>query len=384
MQETPKLLLLILITINVIKNYSLIMYSKVKRFLIILSSFFIKIVRKKWNSIKYGQLAWKELKCSFHQRLHTENSNIKYNLHNHSRSINRYKLDENKDNFYQWLVGFTDGDGSFSLITRKSSNGTTYWSLFFKIGQSNYNLRALYYIKRELGIGHVYLESKTNNAHFEIRNTNLIVTRIIPIFDKYPLLTKKYYNYKVFKAASQILINSILSKEEKDKLLFELKNKNEEGELISPEWGKINFHINNTDDAKRVISKYWLIGFTEAEGSFYLVSKSPTRIVHAFEITQKLDIIVLKGIASILGISVKSKKTYNTVVTTNSRSILNIINYYEKTMKGMKALEFKIWSKSFFKYKGNYVELKEVREKLRNIRSIRLDKNCSIVSANNK
>jgi hypothetical protein len=51
---------------------------------------------------------------------------------------------------------------------------------------------------------------------------------------------------------------------------------------------------------------------------------------------------VLKGIASILGISVKSKKTYNTVVTTNSRSILNIINYYEKTMKGMKALEFKI------------------------------------------
>jgi hypothetical protein len=79
------------------------------------------------------------------------------------------------------------------------------------------------------------LESKTNNAHFEIRNTNLIVTRIIPIFDKYPLLTKKYYNYKVFKAASQILINSILSKEEKDKLLFELKNKNEEGELISPE-----------------------------------------------------------------------------------------------------------------------------------------------------
>lgn len=47
----------------------------------------------------------------------------------------------------------------------------------------------------------------------------------------------------------------------------------------------------------------WLVGFTEAEGSFYLVSKEPTRIVHAFEITQKLDIIVLKAIAHILGIS---------------------------------------------------------------------------------
>ncbi len=91
----------------------------------------------------------------------------------------------------------------------------------------------------------------------------------------------------------------------------------------------------------------WLVGFTEAEGSFYLVSKEPTRIVHAFEITQKLDIIVLKAIAHILGISTCCgskapqciwKKTYNTVVTTNSRSIANIIEYYSNTMKGMKAV----------------------------------------------
>ena len=57
------------------------------------------------------------------------------------------------------------------------------------------------------------------------------------------------------------------------------------------------------------LHKYWLLGFTETEGSFYLVSKTSTRIVHAFEITQKLDPIVLKAIALILGISV-SKKNY--------------------------------------------------------------------------
>ncbi|CAG1997460.1 unnamed protein product [Fusarium graminearum] len=45
------------------------------------------------------------------------------------------------------------------------------------------------------------------------------------------------------------------------------------------------------------------MSFTEAEGSFYLVNKASTRIVHAFEITQKLDFIVLKAIAHILGIS---------------------------------------------------------------------------------
>jgi hypothetical protein len=62
--------------------------------------------------------------------------------------------------------------------------------------------------------------------------------------------------------------------------------------------------------------------------------------VHGFEITQKLDVIVLKSIASILGISVRNKKSYNTVVTTNSRAISNIIDYYKNTMKGMKALEY--------------------------------------------
>jgi hypothetical protein len=84
------------------------------------------------------------------------------------------------------------------------------------------------------------------------------------------------------------------------------------------------------------------VGFTEAEGSYYLVSKESTRIVHAFEITQKLDLIVLQAIASILGIRLGKKKTHYTVVTTNSRSISNIIEYYSNTMKGIKAVEFRI------------------------------------------
>jgi len=90
------------------------------------------------------------------------------------------------------------------------------------------------------------------------------------------------------------------------------------------------------------MNKYWLIGFTEAEGSFYIVSKDSSRLVHGFEITQKLDIIVLESIGHILGISVRKKKKYNTVVTTNSRAINNIIEYYKNTMKGMKALEYRM------------------------------------------
>jgi hypothetical protein len=164
--------------------------------------------------------------------------------------------------------------------------------------------------------------------------------------------------------------------------LLELKSKKVQPDYISPAWEKLNYKVNDTHDAKLVMSKYWLVGFTEAEGSFYLVSKEPTRIVHAFEITQKLDIIVLKAIAHILGIStaLKEKKTYNTVVTTNSRSIANIIEYYSNTMKGMKAVEFKIWARSFVKHRGKFKELHKIRENIRVIRKIRLNKDCHLIN----
>lgn len=123
------------------------------------------------------------------------------------------------------------------------------------------------------------------------------------------------------------------------------------------------------------ICTFWLIGFTEAEGSFYLVSKDSNRIVHTFEITQKLDIIVLKAIALILGVGVASKKTYNTVVTTNSRAISNIIDYYQNTFKGMKAVEFRIWARTYVKHKGKFDILEKVRKIIRSLRSTRLNKN---------
>jgi len=66
-------------------------------------------------------------------------------------------------------------------------------------------------------------------------------------------------------------------------------------------------------------------------------------MVHAFEITQKLsDCVVMVGIALVLNSTVVIKKTYITVKSDSAASIPNIINYFFKTMKGMKALEYRI------------------------------------------
>jgi LAGLIDADG endonuclease len=304
-------------------------------------------------------------------------NNLELNCSN-GKSIIKPKLNSNKDNFFQWLVGFTDGDGSFSICREKKGNCKPKWSLFFKISQSNYNLRALYYIKKELGYGSIQLESKTNNADFRIRNKEIINKILFPIFDKYPLLTSKSFNYYKFKKAYGILNNNDMSWEEKDNALLLLRDEKIPTNYMSPAWEKIKYKVENTIDSMLVMNKYWLVGFTEAEGSFYLVLKDTKRLVHGFEITQKLDLIVLQSIARILGIRVNKKKNYNTVVTTNSRAISNIITYYKNTMKGMKALEYRIWARSYIQHKGNFDELDKVKKRINKIRSIRLDKNCSI------
>ena len=373
MRKTPQFIF------NVLNNYSIKLCLFVKTWFGILvfydNYWFNFKIEKRW-----GQFAWlhKYLNLSNHQRLKIEQPKNNLLIHNHSKFINRSNISSNKNNFYQWLIGFTDGDGSFTISSQKSKTGKLKWNLFFKINQSNYNLRVLYYIKKELKYGTVQLETKTNMADFRIRDKNIINKVIFPIFDKYPLLTSKYYDYYKFKKAYEILENKNLSKEIKDKLLLELKKEVKPKNYISPAWDKVHYCIKSTYDVMCIMSKYWLIGFTEAEGSFYLVKKSTTRLVHAFEITQKLDRIVLESIAHILGISVKNKKTDNTLVTTNSRAINNIIEYYKNTMKGMKALEYRIWANSYLKNKGNFEKLNNIRNLVRGIRLIKLDKNCKI------
>ena len=318
------------------------------------------------KSITRGQSAWvRGVKSSFPSET-TREEILRRRIKNQKSNIN----------FENWLVGVVDGDGTFHFSVDKNGK----WTLHFKVAQSSYNLRLLYYIKFMIGVGQVSVPAD-GNAEYRVRDVKNIINYIIPIFDKYPLLTSKYYNYELFRQAAFILNDKSISIYERHLLLSDLKIRIRPDNYISPAWSKLHNSVNNLEEANSVVSKSWLVVFTEAEGSFYLVTKSLNRIVHGFEITQKLDKIVLDSIGLILGLSVTKKKTYFTryaLGTTNSKSISNIILYFTNTMKGMKSLEIRIWSRSYNKEKSGlkrFEYLTKVRDQMRQIRSIRLDKN---------
>nr|YP_006576291.1 hypothetical protein [Lentinula edodes]QEN73894.1 hypothetical protein [Lentinula edodes]UZS77534.1 hypothetical protein [Lentinula edodes]UZS77560.1 hypothetical protein [Lentinula edodes]UZS77586.1 hypothetical protein [Lentinula edodes]UZS77609.1 hypothetical protein [Lentinula edodes] len=292
-----------------------------------------------------------------------------------SRTVNKKNT---KIEFEQWLVGVTDGDGTFHFSEREHLPNK--WVLYFKISQSTYNLRLLYHIKSILGVGQVSV-GVDGMAEYRLRDVKKIVQHIIPLFDKYPLLTSKHYKYDLFKQAAFILTDTSISTAYKHILLTELKSKVRPDNYMSPAWNIVDNNVSCLQDANSVMTKSWLVGFTEAEGCFYLVTKNVGRIVHAFEITQKLDKVVLDSIAYLLKIKVIKKKTYFTVGTTNAKHISNIKLYYHNTMKGMKSLEYRIWARSFNKQKSGQARfeyLTKVRNQMCNIRSIKLDKHFQI------
>jgi hypothetical protein len=282
-------------------------------------------------------------------------------------NINKNSLSENNNIFHQWLVGFTDGHGTFSIVRKKNK-----WSLTFKLSQSTYNLRVLHFIKSQLGAGSISVEKGETLANFRIRDRFALELIIFPIFDKYPLLTTKQFYYIKFKEIHAILSNGSISSSEKDTLIFNILNTKPPIDYISPIWLRVENKISKVEDASKVMSKAWLVGFTEALGRFNLVLKSSSKLVHAFEITQTLDKIVLVAIKHILGIStnvILKKPEYYTIVTTNSRAIENIIKYYKNTMKGIKSVEFRIWARSYVSHKGDFVALNKIRNNVRIMRT---------------
>lgn len=283
-------------------------------------------------------------------------------------------------NFINWLVGVVDADGTFSFSRAKKKE---VWTFSFQISQSSYNLRFLYYIKQKLQVGLINVVEKNSMAVFRVRDKKHIIEHILPLFDTYPLLTRKHFKYLIFKRAILISNDTKLSLEEKDAAIFKLQvqQNNIPENYKSPAWVN-TISLKSKKDAEKIVNKRWLIGFVEAEGSFYLVKKGPARLVHTFEIVQKLDKHVLHAISLVLEIKtgVKQKKTYFTVVTSKQETIEFLISYFFKTMKGMKSLEYRIWARSFNKRHRGFDYLLSIREKMQKIRSIRFDKHWKQVN----
>ena len=279
--------------------------------------------------------------------------------------------------FCNWLAGVTDGDGSFSFSVNKKR--ASIWNCTFKIAQSTYNSRLLYFIKENLQYGGVNRKAGKHMAEFRIRDREILTNLVVPLFAQHPLYSTKHFYFLRWVKALQVLESEEWTTAEKNKILTGLKSQLPTNTYVSPAW--------DTDSP----SNEWVCGFVEAEASLFITRKggghqsstnllsvvnnsttsATDRLVHAFGVTQKLDGIILEFLRTKFHISSKvllTKRNVYRLETTNSRSLLRIESFLFNKLKGVKSLEYRIWSRSL-NFKGDFNKLLKAQSLLRKIRT---------------
>lgn len=165
-------------------------------------------------------------------------------------------------NFLWWFIGFSEGDGSFSISKNRN---------IFQITQKD--PKVLYFIKKKLGFG-IINKRKDNYYVYTVSDINNII-KLIYIFNGNLQLNKTNIRFKKW---------------------FENKNYN---------------HISIKLSNKNIISlnNAWLSGFIDAEGCFYCLLINNKRIKLRFIIDQKNESMILQNIINIF--EFKDKKIYN-------------------------------------------------------------------------
>ena len=159
--------------------------------------------------------------------------------------------------FIEWLRGFVDGEGTFVI----SHTTGQYYSFIFQIWLHKDDHKVLNLIQNTLGFGQVLSNDSRNAVYFRVQDI-ISIKKIIDIFSYYPLNSSKHLNFLVFKEAFELYTNA----KSKNDIVSEMNNF-----INSMNKSRSDYVFNNH---KIRITPNWVLGFVEAEGSFYVVKRS--------------------------------------------------------------------------------------------------------------
>jgi LAGLIDADG DNA endonuclease family protein len=282
-------------------------------------------------------------------------------------NLNGTTLSSTLDSYFlQWFVGFTDAEGNFSIIRNPGKNKeiASSFSFMFKISLHKDDEMVLRYINDKLGVGGVRLYK--DECIFSVIDRKGVAS-LIDIFDKYNLNTTKYLDYLDFKEAFLFFINRSkdLNPELVNSKVLSLKNKMNTNRIYfeRPMGSEIN------------ITKSWLLGFIEGDGSFFLRRDNivPTFSIELTGVQLPVMLKIKEFLENSLGfdpyslyklknssiIAINTAKARNNGKSSVSLTIKNInvlnnyfIPFFETskflTKKGKDFNDFKIISKAVF------------------------------------
>ena len=104
----------------------------------------------------------------------------------------------------EYIAGFVEGEGCFSIGYSKRKNGTTQLYPNFTIQLHVIDLPLLELIQKTLQCGRIYHSKKRNIVNFKVYRRSDLINKIIPFFDKYQFYGNKLISFEYFKEAMKL------------------------------------------------------------------------------------------------------------------------------------------------------------------------------------
>lgn len=286
-----------------------------------------------------------------------------------------------------WITGFTDGEGSFSISVWKSSSKIG-WKLkpLFSLAVHIKDRAILELMKSHFGgQGEIYKHGKNSLQYVAASKKDLKI--IIDHFNKYPLFTEKQADFKLFQMALEIIERKEHLTPEGIQKIVSLRNVMNK-ELKSDKGAKLKLAFPNIENIKRPLvtdpenlDPNWIAGFVSAEGCFFInIFKNTTKLGETvslvFKLTQHIrDEKLMRRLMNYFGAGnvYKSRETVYLHITKIEELNEKIIPFFEKyKIVGNKLKDF-----YDFKKVGELMKNKAhlTSEGLKEIRKIKLGMN---------
>jgi hypothetical protein len=111
-----------------------------------------------------------------------------------------------------WIVGFTDGEGCFTLSINRNKTTKLGWQVMpeFVLTQGEKSLSSLEKARDYFGCGRIYINHRHDNHkeplyRYCVRRLNELETIIIPFFEAYPLQTWKLHSFQIWSEAVMLI-----------------------------------------------------------------------------------------------------------------------------------------------------------------------------------
>lgn len=107
----------------------------------------------------------------------------------------------NKRKIEEYISGFVDGEGCFSISFSKRSKFLIGWETkpSFSVSQNADRAEVLYLMQQKFGCGFMRRDFSDKTLKYEVRSLDELLAKVIPHFETYPLLSAKQNDFLLFK-----------------------------------------------------------------------------------------------------------------------------------------------------------------------------------------